>query len=214
MIRGVIFDLDGTTIYTLEDIHVNLVRALEKHGYPACTIDDTRRGVGNGFVRLLKAVLPKDTDDDDVMRIAQDYKSIYSENLCVYSHPYEGMRELMKKLQSKGIKIGVNSNKSDANTKKLIHECFPDCEFTWIVGAKEGMNNKPDPQGALEIAEKMGLTSVEMAYIGDSETDMATAKNARMFSVACLWGYRDRDVLMACGPDLVVETPDQLIDFF
>ena len=212
MIKGVIFDLDGTTIYTLADIHNSLNMTLKEYGYPEQSLDAVRLGVGSGFINLLRAVLPKTTAEERIREIADRYKEVYSEHLCVYSRPYDGIDELLESLQKKGIKLGVNSNKSDKNTKRLISTLFPQIDFTMIVGMQDGIRIKPDPEGALMIVKAMGLKPEEVVYAGDSEPDIVTAQNGGMKSAACLWGYRDEETLRKLGPDVVASDSAQLLE--
>ena len=123
---------------------------------------------------------------------------------------YEGMYELVKSLQEKGIRLAVNSNKPDDMTKKLIYKCYPDVDFTAVYGAREGVPNKPDPSTANEIAEMMGLKNEEIMYVGDSDVDIRTAKNANMVSCGCLWGYRDLKNLEDAGADHIVSKPEEI----
>ena len=212
MIKGMIFDLDGTTIYTLDDIADSFNVALKEFGFPERSKEDVRMGVGQGFRMLVNNLVPKDVNDELREKVANFYKQVYAQNYWKKTAAYDGMYETIKELQSKGIKLAVNSNKSDEFTKDLIARNFPGIEFVAVYGSREGVPHKPDPQAANEIAKLMELTPEEIAYVGDSDIDMKTGKNAGMKSVGCLWGYRDRDNLLNGGADELIERPEQLLD--
>ena len=123
MIKGIIFDLDGTTIDTLEDIQDSLNKALIEYGFKPRTYDQVRRGVGTGFLNLVKHSIDKDLKEEKIVEIANRYWDIYSDNNENKTKPFKGVADLLETLQNKGIKIAINSNKSDKNTKKLILFC-------------------------------------------------------------------------------------------
>jgi phosphoglycolate phosphatase len=120
------------------------------------------------------------------------------------------MVELLEDLKAKGIKMAVNSNKSDEFTKELISRNYPGIDFVVVYGAREGVAHKPDPVSALETAELMGLKPEEIAYVGDSDVDMKTGKNAGMKTIGCLWGYRDEQLLRESGADYIVFEPKEI----
>ena len=212
MIKGMIFDLDGTTIYTLDDIADSFNTALKEFGFPERSKEDVRMGVGQGFRMLVNNLVPKDISDELKEKVANFYKQVYAQNYWKKTKAYDGMYETVKELQNKGIKLAVNSNKSDEFTKDLIARNFPGIEFVAVYGSREGVPHKPDPQAANEIAKLMDLASEEIAYVGDSDIDMKTGRNAGMKTVGCLWGYRDKDNLLNGGADELIERPEQLLD--
>ena len=211
MKKGVIFDLDGTTLYTLTDITTSFNTALKEFGFPQKSEDEIRMGVGMGFRILVDNIVPKDTDEKIKDAIALRYKEIYSSNYYIHTRPYEGMRETLEKLRDLGVKMAVNSNKSDIFVKDLIARNFPGIEFVDVTGSIEGVALKPDPQAARMILDKMGIDASEAAYIGDSDIDMKTGVNAGMLTIGCLWGYRDEKVLKEAGAMAVAEKPEDIL---
>ncbi|MBQ2655274.1 MAG: HAD family hydrolase [Erysipelotrichaceae bacterium] len=211
MKKGVIFDLDGTTLYTLTDITTSFNTALKEFGFPQKSEDEIRMGVGMGFRILVDNIVPKDTDEKIKDAIALRYKEIYSSNYYIHTRPYEGMRETLEKLRDLGVKMAVNSNKSDIFVKDLIARNFPGIEFVDVTGSIEGVALKPDPQAARMILDKMGIDASEAAYIGDSDIDMKTGVNAGMLTIGCLWGYRDEKVLKEAGAMALAEKPEDIL---
>ena len=212
MIKGVIFDLDGTTLYTLPDLHHSVNLTMEHFGFPLKTAEEVMAGVGNGFQKLINRIVPEGTTEEKKREVGIYYRDIYRENCCIETVPYEGMTEVLNTLQEKGIQLTINSNKSDNTTKLLISTCFPDIVFTEVMGAREGLPHKPDPTGALQILDLMGINKEEALYVGDSDTDMMTARNAGIKAVGCLWGYRDLKTLQEGGADVILNKPEELLE--
>ena len=213
MVKGIIFDLDGTTIYTIEDLADSLNMALKEFGFPTKTYAEVTAAIGRGSKKLIEDTVPEGTSEEVRSEVLKRYIETYKENLDVKSAAYEGMYELVKSLGEKGIKLAVNSNKPDDMTKKLIHKCYPDIDFVVIYGAREGVPNKPDPASANEIAKMMGLKNEEIMYIGDSDVDIKTARNAHMVSCGCLWGYRDLKNLTDAKADYIVSKPEEIMRY-
>ena len=213
MIKGIIFDLDGTTLSTIEDITDSLNDALNEYGIEVKSTQEAMKNVGSGYLKLVQAFAPDSFSQEKVKEMADRYRDIYAQNYSNKTRPYPGIVELLEKLQKKGIQLAVNSNKSDSSTKGLINKYFPGITFVEVFGAREGVKHKPDPQAANEIAQLMGLNKDEILYIGDSETDIQTAKNAGMKSVGCLWGYRDRETLENSKADIIVEKAEEILNY-
>ena len=213
MVKGMIFDLDGTTLYTLNDLYESFNKALKLFDMPAKTIDEIRMGVGSGLKVLVERCTPEDTDKETREEVGKVYGKIYSENYLNTSVPYEGIHELLKKLQEKGIKLAIDSNKGDREVNGLIAKNFPDIEFVEVMGERKGIVHKPDPQGPLMILDKMGLKKEEVVYVGDSDIDIFTAKNTGMRSIGCLWGFRDEKTLKEAGADFIAERPEEILEY-
>ena len=212
MIRGIIFDVDRTTLDTLDDIYESFNKALELFHMPLQTKDQVRMGVGRGFKVLIDKCTPEGTDEKTKEEFLPVYSGIYAENYKNKTLPYEGIPELLKALHEKGILLAINSNKGDAYVKGLIEKNFPDIPFTEVMGAREEIAHKPDPQGTDMIIDEMGLNKEEILYIGDSDVDIATAKNAGVKSIGCLWGFRDEETLKNAGADIIVSRPEEILN--
>ena len=212
MIRGIIFDLDGTLLNTLEDLTDAVNVAMREFGFPEKTIEDVRLGIGRGFRKLMEAVVPKEADDKTRETVGNRFIEYYSANYKHKTRPYEGINEVLEILQEKGIKLAVNSNKGDSVTKELIAESFPKISFVAVFGERAGVPHKPDPGTANEIIGLMGLTKEEVLYIGDSDTDITTGINAGTRTAGCLWGFRDYETLAGVGADYILKEPKEILD--
>ena len=213
MIKGMILDLDGTTLDTLNDLYESFNKALKQFDLPAKTKEEIRMGVGSGAKVLIERCTPEGTDNKTREEMGKAYWKIYSENYLNTTVPYEGMHEVLRTLQDKGIKLAINSNKGDGVVKNLIAKNFPDIDFVEVMGEREGIVHKPDPQGPLMILDKMGLKNEEVVYVGDSDVDIYTAKNSGFRSIGCLWGFRDEKTLKEAGADLIVSKPEEILKY-
>ena len=201
----ILWDLDGTLIDTLDDLgeavsHTLRLRGLTTHGR-----EDYRRMVGHGVRNLVKRALEasgvqiEDTPDGDAFldEALADFKAYYSAHIDVYSKPYPGIPELLAELDAAGVKLAVVSNKFQEGTDHLIREFFPKIRFVAILGNRPGYPLKPDPAIVEEAISLAGISRPEALLIGDSPTDMHTAENGGIDSLAVSWGYRTREDLAA-----------------
>ena len=211
MYKGVIFDLDGTLIDTIADIGNSTNLMLREYDFPTHSTKEYKLMVGNGFKELVKKALPKDKED----LINEAYEKFvyhYGAHYMDETKPYSGINELLKVLQYKGIKIGVNSNKRDDYTKALLASLFKDIDFIEVVGQRAGLKAKPEPDGANIILKAMNLSKEEVIFIGDTKVDIATGKNTGLKTIGCLWGFRDEAELLEAGADYIVSSPKEIID--
>ncbi|MCI9067582.1 MAG: HAD family hydrolase [Lachnospiraceae bacterium] len=190
--RGIIFDLDGTLIDTLEDLADSVNEALERMGYPVWPVEAYRFKVGRGFRNLMENSVPEEAKGDDgvIDRMLAFFVEAYDRRYMNKSRPYEGVDALLDRLTEKGVFLAVNSNKRTDYTEKLIDKLFGRIPFVGVFGERAGVPKKPDPAGALELCGRMGLEPEEVLYVGDSGTDMKTGKNAGMDTVGVGWGFR------------------------
>ena len=212
MIKGLIFDLDGTLIDSIGDIHYSANLALKDFGYPEQSYDFVKANTGRGFRILIKDMLPKDVSDELIDEVTKTYTKYYGEHYNERTKAYDGVYGTLLKLQSLGIKLAVNSNKKDSYTKELMKSIFPEINFIAVYGERIGINNKPDPTTANEIIELMGLEKDEVLYVGDSEVDIRTSKNAELKSIGCKWGFRGEETLIREGATYIIDKPSDMID--
>ena len=207
--KVVIFDLDGTLLDTLADLGEAVNYALRRRGLPLHDREKYRRMVGHGIRNLVTQALPETKQEADALIDAclADFKKYYTAHIDVHTRPYEGMPELLRELCDHGIALAVASNKFQAGTETLIHEFFPDIPFACILGNREGYPLKPDPEIVQEVLRKTGLPPEAAVLVGDSPTDMKTARNGGIRGIAVRWGYRD---MSPADADALASSPAEL----
>ena len=213
--KACIFDLDGTLTNTLESMTYSVNLTLEEMGLSKITKDQCRLFVGNGARVLIEKSL-KAAGDTDASRIEEGmeiYGRIFDRNCTYHVTPYEGIPEMLKALKDKGIQLAVLSNKPDRQTVKVVKAIFGEELFDYAQGQKEGIRRKPDPDGVWYLMEQMHVSKEECLYIGDSEVDAATGRNAGLKTIGVLWGFRDRKTLETAGVDDLIDRPDELLQF-
>lgn len=213
--KACIFDLDGTLTNTLESMTYSVNLTLEEMGLPKITKDQCRLFVGNGARVLMEKSL-KAAGDTDASRIEEGmeiYGRIFDRNCTYHVTPYEGIPEMLKALKDKEIHLAVLSNKPDRQTVKVVKAIFGEELFDYAQGQKEGIRRKPEPDGVWYLMEQMHVSKEECLYIGDSEVDAATGRNAGLKTIGVLWGFRDRKTLETAGADDLIDRPDELLQF-
>ena len=213
--KACIFDLDGTLTNTLESMTYSVNLTLKEMGLSQITKDQCRMFVGNGARVLIEESLkvsgdPKASRIEEGMKI---YGRIFDQNCTYHVTPYEGIQEMLKALKDRGIHLAVLSNKPDRQTVKVVKEIFGDNIFDYAQGQKDGIRRKPEPDGVWYLMEQMQVSKEECLYIGDSEVDAATGKNAGLKTIGVLWGFRDRKTLETAGADHLIERPEELLQF-
>ena len=213
--KACIFDLDGTLTNTLESMTYSVNLTLKEMGLSQITKDQCRMFVGNGARVLIEESL-KVSGDPEASRIEEGmkiYGRIFDQNCTYHVTPYEGIPEMLKALKDRGIHLAVLSNKPDRQTVKVVKEIFGDEIFDYAQGQKDGIRRKPEPDGVWYLMEQMQVSKEECLYIGDSEVDAATGKNAGLKTIGVLWGFRDRKTLETAGADHLIERPEELLQF-
>ena len=215
--KGIIFDLDGTLLDTINDLTDSVNDVMKIYGWKEYDSEACKMMVGNGFRKLIQRALPEEKQKDEMFldEAVDQFSKAYQKRYLNKTIPYEGIFKLLGTLEEKGIKIAVNSNKRGDYTNALVNKYFS--QFSWIAvygeREREGIPKKPDPSAALEIANHMNLPAEEVLYIGDSKTDMETGQAGQVDTVGVTWGFRPREELEAFKPKLVAESPFQVIDF-
>ncbi len=214
MKTGLIFDLDGTLVDSLQGISDSLNRALTASGLPTHPSSAVRGFIGNGARILIQRATPADTSGELLDEVEKAFKADYDATWPAGTSIYDGILELLESLQSRGYPLAVLSNKPHPFTFAIVAQVFPTIDFKVVLGQLPGIPHKPDPTGAHEIANLIGLLPEECTLIGDSTMDIETAHNAGMQAIAVTWGFHDRERLMAAGADAMVDTPGELADMF
>lgn len=210
--KGVILDLDGTLLDTVDDLGESMNETLKILEYPTFTMDEYKLKIGGGFMGLATSCLPEGIGEETISRMREVFSEIYAGNYANKTKPYEGINELLDGLVSKGMILAINSNKRNHYTEILADKFFSQIPFVKIFGQREGVLAKPDPFTALETVEAMGLNVDEVLYIGDTEIDIQTANNAHMDSVGVSWGFRGPEVLRRYGATYIVEKPKDILE--
>lgn len=206
-----IFDLDGTILNTLEDLADATNYALTQHGYPRRTFEEVRRFVGNGIRKLIERAVPSGTTVEDTDRVHETFTAYYQQHCADKTRPYEGILELLQRLRAAGCLTAVVSNKADAAVQPLCHHYYEGL-FDYAVGEREGIRRKPAPDAVQEVLRRLQTDVSEAVYIGDSEVDIQTARNAGMDSIIVTWGFRDREYLESQGGRRFVDKPEEIFE--
>ena len=211
--KAVIFDLDGTLLDTLTDLKNSLNEALERNGLPQRTTDEVRRFVGNGIATLVKRAVADGTENPKYAAVLRDIRQIYPRRCLDTTAPYGGIPEMLRQLHENGYLLAVVSNKPDAQVKSLCRDFFGKC-ITAAVGQREGVPLKPAPEPLLEAMRLLGTVQAETVYVGDSEVDVQTARNAGLPCISVLWGFRDHALLLENGAQIFAHTPAEMMKMF
>ena len=211
MLKAVIFDLDGTLLYTIKDITAALNRALAACGLPTHSVEAVQGFVGNGIRDAVRRAVPEGTAVEVQEKVLDLYKEDYREHCAESTVCYPGVRELAAGLDRAGIAQAVLSNKTEATARKVVASFFPDGPFAHVFGRVGDRPLKPDPAAAVPVLEALGCSPSEAAYVGDSGTDMVFARAVGMLPAAAPWGYRSREELAASGAVLMPDGPEDLL---
>lgn len=204
-----IFDLDGTVLDTLEDLTDSINCALERSGFPKRTRDEVRTFVGNGIKRLCEAAVPNGATAKDVDRVFSDFNEHYAVHCHDKTRPYDGICDMIRRLREKGVHTAVVSNKADYAVQELVSKYFPD-SFDAVTGERFGIEKKPAPDLVEAVIGKIGTPKERTVYIGDSEVDVATARNSGIDLIAVDWGFRSVFCLKEAGAGKIVSTAEEL----
>lgn len=213
MKRIVVFDLDGTLVNSIYDLADCTNKALELWGLPQNSLEEYYSFVGNGMENLIRtAMKDKGTDDELYRKVRGDFDKLYAEHCNDKTVPYDGIAEVLKNLDAKGYKTAVLSNKAHGFVGGILKKCFPDYSFSLAWGQQEKIKRKPDGEGVEKLLEALELTKAECVYIGDSDVDVITARNAGVDMIGVLWGFRSEEELVQNGAPHIAKTPEELFD--
>ena len=238
MIKAAFFDLDGTLVNSIGGLRASMNLTMKKFGYNEISEKQTKQYVGDGYHKFMERTLKATADSlyakaekaerknpdmamelemqaDDVLasfdEACEEYLKVYAEHYLDDSAPYPGMRETLDSLKAQGIKIACITNKPKVATDKTLSEAFGPGYFDYIVCDDGIVPRKPDPTGCRNAMKALGVSEDEVLYLGDTKTDMQTAKNAGLKSVGCLYGFRDEKELKSNGADYLIKEPSELL---
>lgn len=206
----IIFDLDGTLLNTLDDLHACFNYAISVYGYPKRSLDEIRNFVGNGIKKAIERALPDNVSDEERGKIVDFFREYYKEHMFEHTKPYNGITKMLDSLKRHGYKLAVVSNKYDIAVKGLVKKYFGDY-ISIAVGEGEGINKKPEPDGVHKAIKELNSSLETSVYIGDSDVDIETADNAGIPCINVLWGFRDKEFLKAHGAKFFAEEPDDIL---
>ncbi len=210
-ITTVIFDLDGTLLYTLKDLMLSANYALGLHGFETCSLEQVQYRVGNGVREFIKRCVP-DGDENPVFEdVFGDFKKHYQIHCNDNSGPYDGIPELLHELKKRNYKLAIVSNKFMDATKELAELYFKDT-IDVAIGEKEGIRKKPAPDTVIEAMRILNVKKEECVYVGDSDVDINTAKNSEMPCISVTWGFRTRKEQEEAGGKIFADRPMEIID--
>ncbi|HIW14075.1 MAG TPA: HAD family hydrolase [Firmicutes bacterium] len=209
--KTVLFDLDGTLLNTLGDLTASTNAAMEKMGFATHTLDDVRRFVGNGIGLLIARSIPGGKENPKYEETLQVFREHYGAHCLDTTQPYPGVMEMLHQLQANGVKMGILSNKADFAVKSLCQRFFGPL-VPVAVGERPGVRRKPAPDAVLACMEELKSDAAHTVYVGDSDVDIETARNAGLRCLSCTWGFRDRAFLLEHGATTLVDTPKALLE--
>lgn len=205
-----LFDLDGTILNTVKDLQQSINHCLERYNYPLKTEAEVASFMGNGIRRLCELAVPCNTETKIIDEVFEEFNKYYAVHCNDYTKPYDGIIDIVNKLKENGVIVTVVSNKADYAVQPLLKSHFNGV-FEYGVGLKEGIRKKPYPDSCNEIINKYKIDKKDTVYIGDTEVDIATAKNAGIDCVSVSWGFRSRKELIDAGASLIIDDVDELL---
>lgn len=210
MVKGIIFDMDGTILNTIDDVVASVNYAMRHFNLPEKTVQEVKDGIGRGAINLIEDVVPKGTSEADIYKIYEVYQTYYDQHTNDFTAPYEGILDLLKTLKNNGYKLAVVSNKYRYLVEALNHDIFKDY-FDISMGEMDGVPIKPAPDMIHIALKEMNLSKDEVIFIGDSDVDMMTATNANIKSIGVTWGYRSKEVLIKHKANYIIDQPKDII---
>ncbi len=209
---SIIFDLDGTLLDTLTDIADSVNTVLTLNGFPTYPRNSYKAFLGNGLHNLISQSVPTGIRETRIRSCCETFTQIYSKNWMKNCCPYEGINTMLSSLSSEGIRLAVLSNKPHAFTGLFVDYFFSEDMFEIVFGQREGVNKKPDPVGALAIAELLQTPPENILFVGDSDVDIQTGRGAGMGTAGVSWGYRNVTELVANNADIIVNSPLEIVE--
>lgn len=211
MIKAVVFDLDGTLLHTVPDIAAAMNRALSACGLSTHDQKTVETFLGNGIRDAVLKAVPSGTEEETIQRVLDLYRDDYVAHCTEKTTLYDGVREMVNALVQRGIRLVVLSNKTEATAQKIVRHFFPDGEFAAVFGRVPDRPLKPHTDAAKPVMDTLELLPEEIAYAGDSNTDILFARAVGMLPVATPWGYRSREELVEAGAELIAEEPMEVL---
>ena len=208
----VIFDLDGTLLNTVDDLAASVNYALENNGMPRRTVDEVRRFVGNGIRKLMERAVPAGTPSEIIDKAFSDFGEHYGSHCAVLTRPYDGINEMLDRMNSLGLKLAIVSNKADFAVKELREIFFGETIIT-AIGERKGVSRKPAPDSVFAAVRELGSDLSKAVYVGDSDVDIMTARNAGIPCISVSWGFKGRRFLEEHGAETIIDYPTDIFSY-
>jgi len=205
-----IFDLDGTLLYTLEDLTNSVNHAMRAFGLPEHTTEDVRKMVGNGIRKLIERAIPDGKGNPQYEHVFSSFVEHYLEHNLDTTRPYEGIMETLKQLKRQGRKMAVVSNKYYKATEELCRHFF-NGYIDVAIGESDNIRKKPAPDSVIEAIRRLGADKESCVYVGDSEVDIETARNSGLPCISVLWGFRNEKFLLEHGAETLIKHPEEIL---
>lgn len=209
--KAIIFDLDGTLLNTLDDLAASVNFALKACGYSERTVEEVRRFVGNGVVKLMERATPDSISQSEQTKCFCIFREHYLEHMKDKTRPYDGICDMLFELKSKGFQTAVVSNKLQSGVEELCDEFFNEL-VDFAFGVEDESQRKPSPKNVFNAFERLGISAEEAIYAGDSEVDVQTATNAGLDCIGVTWGFRDKEELLQAGAKHIIDFPREIMN--
>lgn len=206
----IVFDCDGTLLDTLTDLRNAVNYVLRTHDLPERSVSEVKAALGNGVAHLMRQSLPDSISEAEFNTYLNEFKAYYGEHLQDYTAPYPGMLNVLDTLRTKGYKLAIVSNKIQEGITPLNKEYFGD-RLPVAIGERPGLQRKPAPDMVLQALKELGSTQNESIYIGDSEVDVATAKNSGLLCIGVTWGFRDEQLHKDLGVKNIARKAEDIV---
>lgn len=214
--KAIIFDLDGTLLDTLKDLALSVNAVLRQHGFSEHPVASYRYFVGDGIDILVRRAFPAESikSEKGALYMVNAVKEEYARRWGDHTRPYPGIPAMLDSIEEKRLPKAIFSNKPHEFAVLTVNKLLPDWEFEEVCGVQSGIPRKPDPYGALMIAEKIMVKPEEVVYLGDTDTDMRTAVRGGFYPVGALWGFRSAEELLKSGAAMLAQKPKDVAEFF
>ena len=208
--KTVIFDLDGTLLYTLEDLKDSVNFALSKFNYPQKNLEEIKKFVGNGVKVLMELSIPQGKNNENFDECLAIFKTHYAQNMYNKTKPYDGIIKMLETLQQQGFRTAVVSNKFDLATKELCKKYFAE-KIELAIGESKNIRKKPAPDSVFKVMEILNSNKNSTYFVGDSEVDIQTAQNANIKCISVTWGYKNEEFLLKNGAKFLANSPQEIL---
>ena len=210
-LKAVLFDMDGTILDTAGDICAAACHSAEMFGIPAFDLEQFHRRIGNGLHSIYEQITPPDFPKETLEAAYQEHRRYYPEHCTERTCFYPGMHDVLRELAARGLKLGIVSNKVETSTVKIAAHYCSDIPFEIILGNNGVRPLKPSVEVGEIACKALHVAPEEVVFLGDGDADMKFARTMGFLAVGATWGYRDRETLIDCGAQVLIDAPIELL---